>query len=222
MALHAGRVKGSSKGNTKTAPLEDGNYIARVVQVIDLGLQAQRPYQGEEKAPAHEIMLTYEFGTEFLKDDDGKDMEDKPRWLSETFPLRSYKADLAKSTKRAKAIKPSANGDFADMLGAPCTVTVVTRKGTGQHAGKTFENVGAVTPAMKGMPVPELVNPTKMFDLDNPDLNVFEELPEWLQDKIKGNLEFGGSKLEALLGGEPVPQKQEPQATEEPDTEEPW
>ena len=55
--------------------LEANNYPARVVQVIDLGLQAQRPYQGKDKPPAYEIMLTYELGTEFMRDED----EIKPR-----------------------------------------------------------------------------------------------------------------------------------------------
>ncbi|MOA43842.1 hypothetical protein D3C78_1660410 [compost metagenome] len=65
---------------------------------------------------------------------------------------------------------------------------------------------------------PELVNPVKVFVLDEPDMEVFLSLPQWLQDKIKGNLEFNGSPLQkALQGhkgsdkpkGKPAPQVEE-------------
>lgn len=46
---------------------------------------------------------------------------------------------------------------------------------------------------------PELVNPVKVFDIDEPDMEIFWSLPEWLQNKIKENLEYGGSVLEKLV-----------------------
>ena len=58
-------------------PLDAGTYPARLVMVIDCGLQPQRPYKGEDKEPAYEIGLTYEFADEFMKDDDGQEMKDK-------------------------------------------------------------------------------------------------------------------------------------------------
>ena len=62
---------------------------------------------------------------------------------------------------------------------------------------------------------PELKNPAKVFDLDNPDMVVFGSLPQWLQDKIKGNLNFNGSKLQAALGGEKQPEKAAPPPVED-------
>src|SRR5574341_1285327 len=101
MALDASKVKlpKSDKAVMKTPPLDPGVYPTRLVQLIDLGLQPQRPYQGKEKPPAHEIMMTYEFVDEFLKDENDEDIEDKPRWYSETLPLYSLEADKAKSTQ---------------------------------------------------------------------------------------------------------------------------
>jgi hypothetical protein len=52
--------------------------------------------------------------------------------------------------------------------------------------------------------------------LDEPDLEIFESLPEWLQDKIKGNLNYAGSALQAALGGAPTAQP-EPEAAAEAD-----
>ena len=198
MGLNAKNVQGNNN-RPQQENLEPDVYRARLVQVLDLGLQAQRPYQGQEKKPANEIMLTYELVDEFMKDEDGNDIEDKPRWISETLPFYGLFADKAKSTKRYNAFDPSEEfeGDFAKCIGIPVNVTVVNNA----VGDKVYDNVGnvAAMSAKRSNGMPELVNPTKVFDLDNPDMKVFELLPEWLRDKIKGNLNFQGSPLAALL-----------------------
>ncbi len=174
-------------------------YPARVVQIIDTGLQPQN-YNGETKPPKQEIHITYEFPTEFCVDEDGADMLDKPRWLSEDFVLYPREVSKSKAAQRMCALDPEdvLDDDWERVLGQPCAVTVV-------HNVKpkaTYANIGAVTPCMKGMVVGELVNPTALFLLDSPDLEVFNTFPQFLKDKITSNLEFKGSKLEALLGGD--------------------
>lgn len=234
MALNGKKVPmgGGNKG-PQQEPIEVGTYPCRVVQVLDLGVQAQQPYQGEEKPPAHEIMITYEFLDEFVKDEDGNDVEDKPRWLSETMPLRNLDSDLAKSTKRYYAIDPNddLDGDFLGLVGLPCMVTVDNREGKGKHAGKVFTNVANVATMRpkEAAKAPELINPPKVFELENPDLEVFNSLPEWVQDKIKSNLHFGGSALEDALAGGGKPAKKEatkkqvePEPEDEEDGDEPW
>ena len=222
--LNAKKVKHVGGGNrVAQEPLEVGAYEGRVVCVVDLGLQPQRPYQGQEKPPKHEIRLTYELSDEFMVDENGEEMEDKPRWISEDFPFNSLESDLAKSTKRYKAIDPEddCDGDFTALVGKPCLISITQyegKNGTGNGVG----NVATLT-KKKAAKLPELVNPTQVFVLDDPDLEVFNAFPEWLQDKIKGNLEYKGSKLEALLSGgkasEPQPEPED--KTEEP-TDEEW
>lgn len=226
MSLNASEVPASG-GGKKADPIESGNYLARSVQVLDMGLQEQRPYQGQEKPPAHEIMLTYELGTEFMKDEEGNDDKEKPRFISETFPLRSLTQDLAKSTKRAAILDPTGvlKGDFSKMVNAPCTLTIVQNPNK-KDPTIIYNNIGNVTPPMKGFPVPELVNPPKVFDLDAPDLEVFNSLPEWVQTKIKGNLNFNGSVLQRALAGDTAqePAKEAPPQEDAPagDNNDPW
>lgn len=196
-----------AKPAAKKAPqaeLDIGNYFCRIAQVIDTGLHhkdvwddhAKKYVQDLTKAPVNMLMVTYEFTTEFMKDEAGNDVEDKPRWLSETFPLLPLKSDLATSTKRYKAIDPKEEkkGDWAQLGNYPCTVTIAHKK-----SGKA--KIGNVAPPMKGMAVPELKNPVKIFDLSEPDLEIFRSLPEWLQERIKSNLEYEGSALQKLLAG---------------------
>lgn len=211
------------KGNAqkKFAPqanIEPGVYPARLVQIIDFGLQAQKPYQGKDKPPAQEIGLTYELVDEFMKDEEGNDLEDKPRWISETLPFYGLYADKAKSTQRYLAFDPQQEwgGDFSKAIEMPVNVTVVNNKA----GDKVYDNVAGVA----GMrprdseKCPALKNPSRVFDLDNPDIEIFNNFPQWIQDKIKGNLNFKSSKLEKLLGGK-APEKAAPPAKEE---EAPW
>lgn len=215
MSLNARNIKSANKGPEQPA-LDSGSYPARTVQIIDLGVQPQRPFKGEERPPAHEVMLTYEFADEFMKDEEGNEIEDKPRWLSETIPLRSLDADLATSTKRYKALDPQEKfgGDFTQLIDIPCTVLVVQNAGTGKNAGKIFTNIQSIS-AMRprdAQKAPDLVNPPKVFVLDEPDLEVFKSLPQWLQDKIKANLDFDGSPLQEALEGPQEAPKEKPKA----------
>lgn len=206
MGLNASKLpqSGGKKINAQEH-IEAGTYQARVVSVLDMGLQPQRPYQGQEKPPKHEIRMTYELVDEFCLDDDGNEMEDKPRWQSEDFPFNSLSADLAKSTKRYMALDPTQKlkGDFTLLIGLPCMVTITTKEGSGKNAGRTFNNVGGVSGMRpkEAAKCPELVNPPKVFVLDEPDLEVFRSLPQFLQDLITGNLEYNGSVLQKLLQG---------------------
>lgn len=206
MALNARKVKSVAKGPRQEA-MEEGTYPARVVQVIDFGVQEQRAYKGAEKPPAQTIYMTYEFLDEFCKDEDGEDQEDKPRWLSEQFPLFSLEADLAKSTKRYYAIDPDENfeGDFTLLAGSPCMVTVHRY----ESKGEIKNGVSSIAPMRpkEAAKAPELVNPPKIFLIDAPDLEIFKSLPDWMQDKIKEGLEFKGSALDEVLNGGGKPAK---------------
>lgn len=203
MALNAKKA-GNNKNSTPQANIEPGVYPARLVQLIDLGLQPQKAYQGKEKAPVQEIMLTYELVDTFMKDENGNDLEDKPRFISETLPFYGLFADKAKSTQRYLAFDPKEDfdGEFAKAVGMPINVAVVNN----QVGEKVYDNVATIS-SMRPRDAdkcPALVNPSKVFDLDAPDMEVFNGLPKWVQDKIKGNLNFNGSVLEKAIGGAPV------------------
>ena len=223
MSLNAKKVahSGGNKGPAQEA-IDPGSYPVRLAQIIDLGLQNQRPWQGEAKPPAHEMMLTYELLDEFCLDEDGKPDEDKPRWLSETIPLRSLMAEKAKSTQRYYALDPNedADGDFTALASAPANASITQNAGKGKNVGKIYNNIQMLTTmrtkdAAKAEP---LKKEPKVFVLDEPDLEVFNSLPDWLQDKLKSNLEYAGSELEkALTGG--VSASEEPQAADADDGE---
>ena len=205
MSLNLNNIPGGGgKKFTPQANIAPGTYPARVVQLIHLGLQAQRPFKGVDKPPAQELMVTYELVDEFMKDEVGKDIEDKPRWISETFPLHSLDNEKARSTARYHVFDPTGDvlkGDITQIITLPCNVTIVNNA----SGDKVYDNVGNLS-AMRprdAMQCPELKNPTKVFLCENPDIEVFKSLPKWIQEKITSNLNFKGSKLEALIGNAP-------------------
>ena len=220
-------AKKAPKGNGNKGPQQEaidaGTYPCRVVQILDLGMQEQRPYKGQEKPPVSEIMMTYEFLDEFCVDEEGEEIEDKPRWLSETFPFKNLEMDLATSTKRYYALDPKDehDGDFTLLIETACMVTVVQNAGKGKNAGNIYNNISSVSTMRpkEARKAAELVNPPKVLVLDEPDLEMLGSLPDWLQDKIKGNLEFKGSALDKALNGGGKPTKAEP---EENDDEDNW
>ena len=196
MSLNAKDAPGTCP---RTPPLEPGTYPGHLVLVVDLGLQPGQIWQGVQKPPANQLLLTYEFVDEFLLDEDGQEIKDKPRWLSETMVLYNLEAEKAKSTLRYNVLDPNHvhKGDFSQLVGAPCNITVVQNP----KKGRVYENIAGIS-AMRSkdvMKCPPLINKAMSFDLDVPNMEVFSSLPNWMQKKIVSNLEFKGSKLEGML-----------------------
>ncbi len=215
MALNAAKAgNGGDRKFVEQPILDIGNYPARLVQIIDFGLQAQRPFQGKDKPPIQEIGLTYELLDAFMVDEEGKEIEDKPKWLSEQMAFHNLAADRAKSTQRYLAFDPqnTQNGDWPAFLEAPCMVTVVHNPNP-KNPDRPYENIGNVAPmrARDAANAPPLKNKAGFFDLDNPDVEMFTKFPQWIREKIQSNLNYKGSKLEALVGAaKPKEEKKEP------------
>lgn len=231
MALNARNMPQKNNGPRQPA-MEAGTYPARLVQVIDFGVQEQRPFKGAPKPPCQTAWMTYEFLDEFCVDEEGEPQEDKPRWLGEELPIYSLEADLAKSTKRYYALDPDEvhGGDFTLLVTSTCMVTI-NQYPDKKNPGEFKNGISSVT-AMRpkeAAKAPALVNEPKVFVIDNPDLEVFKSLPEWMQKKIQGGLEFAGSPLDEALKGpaKPVakapvnkPNRQAPVVEEEEEEEE--
>ena len=184
----------------KFSPLDAGTYPARVLGVADLGLQPMQAWRGEEKKPRRKLAMAYEFGDEFLVDDRGNEMKDKPRVVTETFPLYPLDSERAKSTQRYMVLDPSVElgGDFSRLVDLPVLVTVVQNP---DSSGRVWNNVASIS-AMRDKDkdkVPSLINTPFVFDLDEPNMETFSGLFPWLQKVITSNLEYEGSVLQAML-----------------------
>jgi hypothetical protein len=204
MSFNANDSPITGGGKKRTPDLEPGTYPARLNGVSVLGIQKQREYKGEPKPPKLELSLTYEFLDEFLLDEDGNIQEDKPLFRSETMPSNRLTAEKAKSTARYLALDPKEKheGDWFALVGTPCTVTLVLESFKDRFGQPRTKNKITAVSAMRPKEAERagpLVNPPRLFNFYEPDMEVYESFPDWIKEKLQGALDFPGSKLEAAL-----------------------
>lgn len=136
-----------------------------------------------------------------MVDAEGNEIEDKPRWVSENFPLHNLSVELAKSTKRYLALDPDEEyeGNWLDLVGTPCMVTIVNNK-SGDKIYDNVANVGAMR-AKEARSAPALINDPRIVDLDSTDTETFLAMPDWIREKIASSLEWESTPLAKALGG---------------------
>lgn len=195
-------LKAETQSFSTMAPLEAGSYPARLLSVIDLGLQPQPEWQGKVRPPARKLLTTYEILDEYLLDETGDEILDKPRVISEQFALHPLTSQRAKSTNRYFVLDPGNKygGDWSHLVDMPVVVNIV--QNPQESTGRIFNNIAGLSPMRQKEAVNAraAVNPVFVFDLDEPDIAVWEELlHDWQREIIKNNLNFSGSILEQKL-----------------------
>jgi hypothetical protein len=207
--------------------LPTGTYIARIVQVIGLGVQERQPYKGEPKTPAPFIRITFELPYETIEitDKDGV-VTNQPRWLSKEMVFSG--ADMSTCVKWMKKLDPTneLGGDWAKAIGKEVQVYVTATQGK-KDPKKYYNDVKDVLAVPKGMTIPDIYAPEKKMvfstrHVDENTVNNFNNMPKWLQEKITKALDFPNSALDKALNGGQTPQPT-PQPEPESDTDyDPW
>lgn len=166
--------------SNKEYPKTD-NYLARVVGITDMGIQPGFEWKGEMTKPAAKVELTYELVTTEMSDG-------RPFWVSESG---TYSTASKWLQQRCLATGVSIE-DISPMIGKPVMLNVATND-------KGYPKVTNVAGVPAGIPVPELRNPTQLFDLNDPDLSLWEKFPDFKKDKIREATNFKQTKLAELL-----------------------
>lgn len=173
-----------------------GVFVARCVDLIDLGTQ-QIEFAGELKLQ-HKIQIQWEV----LGEDDagvpltyeGQDGQEHPMTIGKRYTLSlnekaALRRDLAAWRGRDFTAEELRAFDISKLLGAYCMLNVQHNESSN---GKTYANVASITPLPSALAKnkPASTTPLRAFDIDNPDMAMFESLPEWLQDVIKKSQEW--------------------------------
>ena len=186
-------------------PVAVGTYPSRLVGAIDIGVQPRKPFPGApDKGPINKVVFIYELVDEFLKDADGKDMLDKPRWQSETMAFYGPGAEKSTIGQRFAALDPSnaADGDVAKLIGTPVMVSITHSPKDKDSVYTNVESIAAMRPK-DAERCPPLVNKTLVFDMDAPDMEVFDRIPPWIKKLITSALNYEKSPLAALVANAP-------------------
>jgi hypothetical protein len=179
----------ATQSNFKQVPA--GLFMALCYRVIDLGTQ-KTSWQGKEKW-SRKVLLQWELHGE---DDAGEPLvtdEGNPLSVSKRYTLSlgdnaQLRQDLKSWRGRDFTNEELAGFDISKLLGAACMVNVAHDT----KDGNVYTNVASVTPVPKALKasVPELVNKALMFDVSEPDMEVFGQLSEKLQETIRACKEW--------------------------------
>lgn len=207
-------LKAKRKPANNIPPLDGGTYMSVCVGVIDLGEQYRQFDKQKQGKYAEECMFIFEIPSERVQ----VDGEDKPRWLSSkrhTVSLHERSALYQMLTSwRGKALSdaeldPAGDGfDLMQMAGQGAMLSVsVAEKDDGSLKNK----IEAVTGFPKGIAPPQPESEILVFDADDPDMEVFGKLPEWIQDVIRKSTQFADNAPDEKVD---IPPDQETKAEE--------
>lgn len=210
------------KGNFESTP--PGSHLARCYRIVDLGTQKSE-YMGQVKY-LHKIMLGWEI---FGDKDDGTPLlmrDGRPFAIFKNYTMSwSDKATLRKDLQSWRG-KPFSQEemrrfDLKTILGVHCMLNVIERQGAD---GKTYVNVDSITPVpqvIRKAGLPDGVNKLELFNLSEPNMEMFNGFSEHLKKKIESSPEWEklnktytkeAAQAISTLAGQP-----EPSADEEDD-----
>lgn len=208
-----------------------GQYVGRIVEYVDLGLQPQE-YQGKPKDPAPEIRLgicLFYSNPEKPGDPDPYVIRPRELAISRNEKATAFKAFAAMNYKRDPNIK-----HFAQFIGEPFLFHIDVK--TGKESKRQYNVVvwdktaPAIHPVTKQpYDVPQAPDELyRIFLWDNPTKEDWDSLyiegeredgtsKNFVQEKILAALNYQGSPLQLLLEGggglvAPVQAAQAPQA----------
>jgi hypothetical protein len=163
----------TDKGNAEFEMTPEGSYVARCYKIIDMGTQTTTGQYGIKDQ--HKVMVSWELL------DDPKMQDGRPFSVSQFYTVSLHekaklRADLEAWRGKKFTAKELEGFDLGSVIGAYCMIQVVHDE-TGKYA-----NVQAIMSYKGEKPAP--VNPNVVFDIDNPDMDIFNALSDNMKAKI--------------------------------------
>ena len=184
-AIYATTSGGSDRDFT---PVPDGNHIARCYQMVHIGT-VEEVILGETKR-LNKVRLVFElpYETKVFKAENGE----QPYSIGKDYTLSMHeKSNLRRDLKgwRGKDFTEAeaASFDITVLIGKTCSINVVHKT---SKSGKVYAEIASIAPLPKGTQCPPQVNPSLVFGYNPFDPQVYEQLPEWLRNKIATSEEF--------------------------------
>lgn len=160
-----------------------GSHAARCVKVIDIGTQ-KGEYQGQPTYK-RQVIIAWELPTELISTGDFKG---KPFLVSKFYTASlsekaNLRKDLANWRGRDFTAEELSGFDSKNILGKACMLSVI-------HNDKKKARVSGVMQIPKGLPVPDQVNETVFFSLENFDQKVYDSLSDGYKRMIELSPEY--------------------------------
>jgi hypothetical protein len=174
-------LKAPSGNNTSRAIAPEGAFVARCYQIVDLGTTMQT---GQFPGKKRKVQFIFELPTELHEFERGDGL--KPFYARSIYNLSMNEKAVLRRDIEAWAGKKMSNEiaenfDIFTLLGKPCMVNLT-------HVTKgdaTYANIIGMSPVPKGLVCPPAFNSALCYNTEEHDDDVFNQLPEFIQDKIK-------------------------------------
>ena len=173
------------KSASTVPPLAEDTYPAVCFTMVDLGHQ----YGEVSKSSNPNVVIGWEIIGETITID-GKE---QPRTFYNTYTRSLNKksklrSDLTSWRGKEFTVEELKRFNLENVVGASCMLQIVHKKSA--DGSRVYANLASVTK------VPKIVKPFKgtlspvVFDIDENDLSMVDELPKWIGDKIKASPEY--------------------------------
>ena len=183
-------VDTESKNFAPRTPAPAGSHAARLIWLIDLGTQEDN-WAGETKI-RRKVNLTFELVNELMED--GRPFV-VGRSVSMSFNEKSTLRQIAEALLGSKLPK---NFDLSTLVGKPCLASVVHYT---KQDGTPGAKMGTIVPCPKGFPVKATANEYIVYNIHEPDAEVFAKMPKWIQEEI-GKAKENDPEYKRVIAGE--------------------
>lgn len=171
-----------------------GNYIARCYQMIEIGTVSEN-ILGEIKV-LKKVRVGWELPTELKVFNEEKG--EQPCVISKEFTLSMHEKSALRGALKSWRGKDfteeeAKSFDITKLLGVPCMINIIHKPGKADPT-KTYQEISGITGVPKGVTVPEQINKMVCLSYDDFDADVFDALPDFIKDKMKGSIEYAAIK----------------------------
>lgn len=200
-------------GDFNAVPLpKEGNYPARCFRLILLGT-VPNTYKGQEQGMVERIWVDWELPTQLAVFDDNKGEQPfvvGAEFTNSTSPKANLNKLISAWRSRPLSEKEQEGFDISKMINKPCLVSV-THKRKKDYVGKeveavtnenTYLNFNGVGSVPESMEVPSAISELTEINYDEFDVEKFNKLPKFLQDKMRASEEFKALGINTGTNGE--------------------
>jgi hypothetical protein len=157
--------------------VEAGTHIARCYRIVDVGTQYSEMFSNSQR----KVILTWELPTELMTDG-------RPFAVSKWYTLSlNEKANLTgdlESWRGKQFTEKERDGfDILKLIGQTCLLNVV-------HTDKGKAKVSSVVKPPKGTNVPDQMNDTYIFTMDDWNQELFDEMSDSMKEIIMKSEEY--------------------------------
>lgn len=176
--------------STVSEPVPAGTHVARCYQMIEIGTVSEA-FPGQDAKQVRKVRIGWELPeeTKVFNPEKGE----QPFVISKEFSLSMHeKANLRKSLEswRGKGFSEDEAKafDITNLIGKPCLLNIIHKPS--KDGSRVYSDIAGIMPLPKNMKCSPQVNPTVSLSYDDFDMGVYNSLPDFIKDKMKGSLEF--------------------------------